>query len=133
MTKIVDINLLVRYFTGDDPGKADRVERLFRDAAMSAEKLLITDVCLAELVWTLFSYYGVSRIGIADRLVALLNTPGLEFSNVGILLDTSERYRNTNVDYIDAYQAATAVASGVDVYSYDRDFDKFEDVTRLEP
>jgi len=133
MMKVVDTNLLIRYFTGDDPVKADRCERLFREAAEGRAKLLITDVCLAQLVWTLGSYYRVSRADISDKLVALLNTPGFEFSNVGVLLDASQRYRNTNVDYIDAYHAATAAESGMDVYSYDRDFDKFEDVVRLEP
>jgi predicted nucleic acid-binding protein len=37
------------------------------------------------------------------------------------------------VDFADAYQAAIADAEDVDVYSYDRDYDEFPDITRREP
>jgi len=133
MSAILDANVLLRYLTGDDPAKAARCEQLFRQAAAGQGKLRVTDVCLAEVVWTLGSYYGLSRTEIANKLVAALNTPGFEFSNVRLLLDAAERSRAENVDYIDAYHAAVAADAGAAVYSCDRDFDRFDDVTREEP
>ena len=133
MGALVDANIFLRYFTGDDPKKAARCERLFRTAAEKQLSLRVSDVCLAEVVWTLESFYGAPRNDTADKLVALLNTPGLVFSDANVLLDAAQRYRNTKVDFIDAYHAALAVSVGHEVYSYDRDFDRFDDVTRKEP
>lgn len=133
MSVLVDTNVLLRYFTGDDPTKAERCEELFQRAAVGEFKLRVSDLCIAEMVWTLGSFYGEERNEIAEKVVALLNTPGLEFSNLPMLLDAAERFRRKNVDYIDAYHAALAVSEGVDIYSYDKDFDDLRGVKRKEP
>jgi uncharacterized protein len=133
LRKLVDTNVLLRFLTNDDPRKAQKCEALFRAAAQGDVTLHVTDVCVAELVWTLDSYYRLGREEIAEKLIALLNTPGFEFSSVRILIDSTERFRRENVDYIDAYHASVAAAMAVDVCSYDRDFDRFGDIRRVEP
>ena len=133
MTALVDANILLRYFTGDDPEKAERCERLFQRAAVGEMRLRVSDVCIAEMVWTLDSFYGEERSAIAEKVIALVNTPGLEFSDVAVLLDAAERFRRKNVAYIDAYHAAVAAGESLDIYSYDKDFDKFTDTKRREP
>ena len=133
MTALVDANILLRYFTGDDPEKAERCEEPFQRAAAGEVRLRVSDVCIAEMVWTLDSFYGEGRGEIAEKVIALVNTPGLEFSNVSVLLDAAERFRRKNVDYIDAYHAALASVESMDIYSYDKDFDKFSDAQRKEP
>ena len=85
------------------------------------------------MVWTLDSFYGQERSAIAEKVIALVNTPGLEFSDVAVLLDAAERFRRKNVDYVDAYHAAVAAGESLDIYSYDKDFDKFTDTKRKEP
>jgi len=37
------------------------------------------------------------------------------FSDANVLLDAAQRYRNTKVDFIDAYHAALAVSVGHEV------------------
>ncbi len=133
MGALLDTNIFLRLLTEDDPEKAERCERLLRRAGQRTLRLHVSDVCLAEIVWTLESYYRAPRSEIAEKLIALLNTPGLEFSNVDVLLDAVQRYRDSAVDFIDAYHAALAADAGLEVYSYDHHFDKFEDVTRREP
>jgi predicted nucleic acid-binding protein len=44
-----------------------------------------------------------------------------------------ERCRYRNAHFADAYLAASAVELGNPVASFDRDFDKFRDVRRVEP
>jgi predicted nucleic acid-binding protein len=132
-TLLLDANVVLRYLTNDVPAMADACERLFERAAKGHVALKVTDVCLAELAWTLGSFYRLSPAEVADKLTALINMPGLLFSNVDILLEALDRYRSHSVDFIDAYHAAVAVAHGVPVCSYDRDYNKFADVHRKEP
>lgn len=44
-----------------------------------------------------------------------------------------ERLQKTNVGFADAFLAAGGGEEGVAVASFDRDFEKFKDVTRFEP
>lgn len=133
MAVYIDANIFIRFFTQDDPAKAAKCEQLFRDASDGKVKLNVTDVCIAEIVWTLSSYYGLPKDEICRKLIAILNTPGFEFSNTSVLLDAVRRFDNENVDYIDAYHAAVISAKNSEIYSYDRDFDKFKDICRREP
>ncbi|OGV71397.1 MAG: hypothetical protein A3K19_01550 [Lentisphaerae bacterium RIFOXYB12_FULL_65_16] len=133
MSWFLDTNVLLRFLTGDDKQKASACAALFQRAATGEVDLFVSDVCIAELVWTLDSFYELPREEIADKLVAVANTPGFTFTDVHILLDATARYRQFNVDFADAYHAACAHAAGKKVCSYDRDFDRFGDVERVEP
>jgi predicted nucleic acid-binding protein len=48
-------------------------------------------------------------------------------------LDALRRCRDRNSHFADAYLAASAVELEVPIASFDRDFDKFKDVQRIEP
>jgi predicted nucleic-acid-binding protein len=77
----VDTNVLIRYLTNDDPAKAERVEKILKRTIAGKAKLVMNNMVIAELVWTLESYYGLSKTDIAEKLAILLNTPNLEVSD----------------------------------------------------
>ncbi|NKB23871.1 MAG: PIN domain-containing protein [Kiritimatiellae bacterium] len=107
-TVLLDTNVLIRYITNDDPLKADDCEQLFKRAVQGEYTLLITDICLAELVWTLDSFYRLERSAIAEKIIAILNTPGFSIQHEDRWIDALDRYTRTNVDFIDAYHASFA-------------------------
>jgi predicted nucleic acid-binding protein len=130
---LLDANILLRYLTNDDPRKAAACEHLFRRAAKGDTRLVVSDLCLAEVAWTLDSFYGLDAPQIASQITAILNTPGIKCSDLALWLDALNRYAHHNVDFIGAYHAALSATTKHKLYSYDRDFDAFADVTRLEP
>ncbi|MEM7495166.1 MAG: PIN domain-containing protein [Myxococcota bacterium] len=130
---LLDANILLHYLTEDIPEKTDRCERLIKKATKGQLRLRVPDFCVADVVWVLVKYYRTRREDIAEKLMALLNTPGLEFANPTILRGATRRFGARGVDFTDAYLAAEAAFTGTAVYSYDRDLDKFSDVTRQEP
>lgn len=74
----IDTNVLLRRLLDDDETQADKARRLFD----SGELLLITDIVLAETVWTLKGKrYGVSRDEIADAIVSLMEEPHVIFES----------------------------------------------------
>ncbi len=132
-TLILDTNVILRYLANDDPRKADDCEKLFNDAKAGKVNLFVTDICIAELVWTLKSYFHLGNEDISIKIIAIINTPGFCFSNEALLLDAIMRFREKNVDFADAYNAALATAGNMKISSYDRDYRKFSDVTVVEP
>jgi uncharacterized protein len=116
-----DTNLFLRYLTNDVPAQADAVEELLRRASDGEIVLVINSLVIAEIVWTLESYYGLSRNGIKDKILAILNTPGLEAAEADLLLQAIFWYADKNIDFIDAFSAAWMLAQGLTTtYTFDR-------------
>lgn len=131
----IDTNLFLRYLTNDIPEKADLVEALLQRAAAGEITLITTSLVIAEIVWTLASFYKLSREAIRDRVLAILNTPGLEIESSDLLIEAATNYAAKNVDFIDAYNAAWMLQQQLTTaYTFDRKhFSRFEHITVTEP
>lgn len=118
---VIDTNLLVRYLTGDDPSKANDVKRLLLKAAQDEVRLLIPSVVIAELVWVLQSFYKLERSEIVPLLNAILQTHGVEVSDKSVVSGAIVLYRDSAMDFIDAWIVAFAEAAAVrSIYTFDR-------------
>jgi len=128
-------NLFLRYLTNDVPVQADAVEGLLHRAAAGEIVLVTNSLAMAEIVWTMESFYGLSRDDIKDKVLAILNTPGLEVADGDLVLQAISRYAEKNVDFIDAYNAAWLLAQKIKVtYTFDRKhFSRLEGVTVMVP
>ena len=131
----IDTNLFLRYLTNDIPEKADQVDSLLQRAEAGEIILVTTAMVIAEIVWTLTSFYGLSREAICDRILAILNTPGLEIEHADLLLEAATNYAAKNVDFIDAYNVAWMTRQQLNTaYTFDRKhFKRFEQITVADP
>ena len=127
----VDTNLFLRYLTNDVPDQADAVEELLRRAAAGNIMLVTNSLVLAEIIWTLESFYALSKRAIHEKVLAILNTPGLEVIEVGLVLQAITWYVKQNVDFIDAYNVAWLLDQDMNIaYTFDRKhFTRLPDVT----
>ncbi len=75
----VDTNILLRLLVRDDGRQAAAAEDLLRRSAGSA--ILIPDLVLAELVWTLLRLYGYSRGATVEALRYLAGLADVEFED----------------------------------------------------
>lgn len=131
----IDTNLFIRYLTNDDPGKADRVDRLLRQAANGDVELITAEMVLAEVVWVLESYYQLEKNRIAELLKAILSTPGLKVFNGKIVENALSYYSLKNIDFVDAYIVALMEKHKISgIYSFDKKhLDRLMQIKRLEP
>lgn len=132
--KTIDASILIRYFAEDDKKKTDRCERLLERAIKGEIDLYILDIVIAEVVWVLESFYQFDRLKIRECLMRVLNTPHINFQSKSIISEAVSTYADKNIDFIDAYQVAFMRNKGIKtIFSYDTDFDKFQDLERKEP
>jgi predicted nucleic acid-binding protein len=101
----IDTNVFLRFLTNDDAVKASRAARLFRDAVGGLVQLRTSPLAIAEIVWTLESYYGLAKPQIAEKIEKILNTPNLVCDDSERILRALDAYVHENIDYIDAYHA----------------------------
>ncbi len=134
-TSFLDTNIFIRYLTNDDPVKADRVEKLLRDAAEGKVLLVTTEMVIAEIVWVMESYYQLGNRDIAPKIHAILATPGLEVINGDLVNRALEYYVEANIDFIDGYIASIMEKKGIsEIYSFDRKhLSKLTKLRRREP
>ena len=131
--QLVDTNVLARFFTGEPPEMAVKARRLVERADNGELVLVVLPVIVGELVYTLESYYGLPRKEVATRLLSFLQSRGIESTEPARITDALTRCRDRNAHFADAYLAASAVELYHPIASFDRDFDKFKDVRRVEP
>ncbi len=130
---LLDTNVIVRFLTGDHPTHSPRSRKLFARAAAGDVILVVTDLALAETAWVLQSFYSLDRDAITAALKDLIESTGIEVQNKAILLSALRNFAQTDVNFVDAYHAAVAAAESVGIASFDRDFDQFAGVKRIEP
>jgi len=126
---LLDTNMLLRFLLADHTELSPKAARLFQRAAGRECLLILTDLSIAEAVWVLTSYYKLQRKKVAESLAKLLARSGVHCPDLDPVLDALDRFKATNCDFYDCYLAAQAVASGVGIASFDKDFSKFKDVT----
>ena len=101
----VDTNVFLRFLTNDVPEQAAAVEALFRRAAAGEVRLVTNTLVLAEIVWVLESYYHLARTDVQERAMAVAHMDGLILPELETLTDALLAYGESNVDFIDAYNA----------------------------
>ena len=130
---LLDTNVIVRFLTGDHLAHSPRSRSLFARAAAGDVTLVVTELALAETVWVLQSFYKLDRPAIAAALRHLIESAGIEAQNKTSLVSALRNFAQTDVNFVDAYHAAIAAAESIAIASFDRDFDQFAGVKRVEP
>ncbi len=126
----IDTNLFLRFLTNDIPSKATDVENLLHEAAEGNITLITNSLVLAEIVWTLESYYKLERESIYEKVLAILNSPGLKVPDANLVFKAIAWYAEKKVDFIDAYNAAWMTQHQIrKVYTFDqKHFSRFEEI-----
>ena len=132
---LADTNLFLRYLTNDVPEQAEAVDALLQETSEGDVVLVATVMTMAEIVWTLESYYNLPRQAVHDRILAILNTPGLEVEASDLVLSAIFWYLEARVDFIDAYNYAWAIERGLQaICTFDqRHFSRFEGIHVFTP
>jgi predicted nucleic acid-binding protein len=132
--KFADTNIFLRYLTRDDPVKYERCRDIFKKAIEGKILLATSGMVIAELIWTLLSYYKVPKSEIVEKISIIINMENLYIPDEKIITDALVLYSRKNIDYIDAYNTILMRNHRInEIYSYDEDFDVVEGIKRKEP
>jgi predicted nucleic acid-binding protein len=134
--QFIDANIFIRHLTRDDPEKAQACFDLFRQAERNEINLTTSEAVIVEVVYVLSSkqLYDLPRERIRELLCPLLSLPGLKLAPRRMYLRALDLYATYAIDFEDALLVAQMERRKVaEVYSYDRDFDRVDGITRLKP
>ena len=130
----LDTNIFLRYFEREDELIYKKVERLFLEIVQGNIIGISNALVIAEVVWVLKKFYDWDKEEICNNVELILKTPNIKFGERSIIIEAVNFYRDKNINFIDAYNFSYMKYYGINrIYSFDKDFDKLEDIERIEP
>jgi predicted nucleic acid-binding protein len=132
----IDTDVIIRLLTGDDPKKQEAASELFEQVERGQLTVAAPDTVIADAVFVLSSprLYHVSREEVKELLTPLVRLPHFRVHNQQSVLRALEIYASTKLDFGDTMIIASMEQQGSrKLYSYDTDFDRFQQITRQEP
>ena len=126
----IDTNLFLRYITNDVPEQAEYFERLLNHAHNGSILLMTNTLVIAEIVWTLKSYYAFSKQQIDKTVSSIVASNAIEIPERQILLQALENFNTLNIDFTDAYIGAWMQDRGIsEIYTLNvKDFRRIQGI-----
>jgi predicted nucleic acid-binding protein len=135
-TPFIDTDVIIRFLTGDDPEKQAAATALFEQVEQGLLTVTAPDTVIADAVYVLSSprLYHLARNAVQELLGALVQLAYFQVQNKLAVLRALELYGSTRLDFGDTLIIASMEQQRSQIlYSYDADFDRFEEISRQEP
>jgi uncharacterized protein len=139
--RFADTNIFLAYLvkpvSESDQQKSDACRALFQRVIAGEEEITTSESVLAEIVYVLGSprQYRLPPQDIVSRLKPIIALSGLKIANKRTYLRALDIFAaHPQLDFEDAVSTAIVERMNpAELYSYDRDFDRVDEVTRIEP
>ena len=131
----VDTNIFLRFLTDDIPKQAKLIDRLLTRVEQGELELYTSALAIAEVVWTLESYYGLQPDDVRNKIIGILNTPGLHVENAELIAQAMGIYVDAHIDFVDAYNGLWMREQGINTaITFDtKHFRRIPGITSLTP
>jgi len=117
--EVVDTNVLLRFFVGDEELQQKQASSLFSQAQKGKRKLVIKSLVVAETCFVLESFYKKQRNEIADVFEVFLAQSWLVIEEREILLKLWFWYK-TGLHFVDSYLLSWAKNTTSSIISFDK-------------
>ena len=124
----LDANVILRFLCNDDPKQSPAAARLFQKAARGVEALFISTVTISEVFYAFTTSYKLPRSDAARKIIPFVRAGVVDFEQEDCVIAALQGVISENVDFGDAYLAATASQGKGLVASFDRDLRKFKGI-----
>lgn len=134
MNYFIDTNIFLRVLTKDNPQQFKHCVRFLKLVKQGKIKAFTSTVVMAEIAWTLLSFYEFPKNKVVKALRATLNLKNLKIVDRFQPRQAVNLYQQHQAKFIDSLIASLPqVADGkMTVVSFDHDFDDLK-IKREEP
>lgn len=108
----IDTNVLLRLLLDDDPSQSATITELMSVHAKAPRSVLISDVVLAETVWTLRAVYDQPKPALMAVVEGLLGQPAFAFEDRGAVEQALASFGESSAGFPDCLIAAKHAALG---------------------
>jgi predicted nucleic-acid-binding protein len=128
----IDTNILLRLWLNDEPAQNKRIDALLAEHGSTPGSLLVTDVVLAEAVWTLRSAYEQDKAAQLVAIRSLLSETAFAFEDREAVSRAAELFEQGGIGFSDCLVVAKHSRHGCDfTATFDRGMRKLAGVRVL--
>jgi predicted nucleic-acid-binding protein len=124
MRLLVDTNAILRFLLKDNALQCNKVHKLFDKSKDSRVKLLVPEIVVFEVVFTLQKYYDVPKIKLIEQIRFIVSASYLEVESRDLFLEALKLYEESNLSLVDCFLVAKAKGQGVDLFTFDKKLTK---------
>lgn len=110
----IDTNILLRLWLNDDSVQNKRIDALLAEHGSTPGSLLVTDVVLAEAIWTLRSAFDQDKAGQLLAIRSLLHETAFAFDDREAVIQATEMFERSNCGFSDCLIVAQHARLGCD-------------------
>jgi predicted nucleic-acid-binding protein len=128
----IDTNILLRLWLNDDPAQNQRIDALLAEHGNTPGSLLITDVVLAEAMWTLRSAFNQDKAALLIAVRSLLEETAFAFEDREAVAQALQLFEQASCGFPDCLVVAKHGLRGCDfTATFDRGMRKLSGVKVL--
>jgi predicted nucleic-acid-binding protein len=128
----IDTNILLRLWLNDDPAQNKRIDALLAEHGSTPGSLLVTDVVLAEAMWTLRSAFNQDKAALLIAVHSLLEEMAFAFEDREAVAQALQLFEQTSCGFPACLVAAKHRRQGCDfTATFDRGMRKLPAVKLL--
>ncbi|MGB9706916.1 MAG: PIN domain-containing protein [Microgenomates group bacterium] len=134
MKYFLDTNIFLRFFIKENEKTFKETKKIIQLIKKGDIKTFTSHLVIAELDWTMRSYYKIPKNERLTFLDSILRLKNLALVDSFDLMATLSFYRNHRVKFIDCLFASNPLilTGKASIVSYDKDFDRLK-IKRIEP
>ena len=110
----IDANILLRLWLDDDPAQNRRIDTLLAEHGGAPESLLVTDVVLAEALWTLRSAFEQDKAAQLLAVRSLLDETAFAFEDREVVARAVSLFEGASCGFSDCLVVAKHAGRGCD-------------------
>ena len=126
-TILVDTNIIIRFLLGDNPQLFSEAKKIFAKAQEGSNNIYLDEVVMAEVVWTLSSYYKFEKVNIVDRLEKLIFQDWIVNPRKKLMLKALGLFGKTNLSYIDCWIFTVNQSLKISLETFDNNLKKLKE------
>lgn len=120
----IDANIIIRFLLNDHPRLSAKAKLIFQKAEKGLNKIYLDEIIVAEVIWTLSSFYKINKVDLVDRLEKLISQDWIINPRKNLILQSLDCYRSFNIDYIDCWIFIVSSQLGINLQTFDHDIKK---------
>lgn len=125
-TILIDANIVIRFLLGDHPEFSAKAKLIFTEAQAGLHTIYFDEVVIAEVIWTLSSYYRLEKTVIVNQLEKLISQKWIINPRKKLLLQSLFLYKEKGLDYIDCWIFIVNRSLKTSLETFDRDLKKLQ-------
>ena len=136
----VDANVILRALTWSPQSDVQRMSvlagELLRRVDRGEVEVTTSDAAVAEVAYILTarSHYGLAVDDAAARIATILRMPRFRLPEKRLVLRALELWaEHPRLDFVDLLTASYVQRPGIELATFDRDFDRFPEIVRWVP